>query len=329
MKKQKSIYSILVTVLLCLCLFVGGGFLSMRVAFADGTTPEITVYRIEYLDSDEAHTPLTVSNPETVSVADLPLVLENPTPTQTGYIFGYWGFNKDADLPTTRNDKYELTASDVREHAEGDLVKIYAYWELEEYSLAFSYSGVEYGTVTSATGFAELNNKVTATTNIDLTKPEYQPKCAGHEFLGWYSDPNYENKITRLTGITGDTRLYGKFAKLDYRITFADETLGLDSIAFRSGMDYAYDRNGQKGLLTNIVPKKDGYSFAGWYTTEDCREGTQVGKFYLFTAPVTLYAKWEKQPNAIWLYISGGCCVLITAGFVSWYAISKRKLKLY
>ena len=329
MKKQKSIYSILISALLCLCLFVGGGFLSMRAASADESNPEITEYRIEYLDSDEAHTPLTTENPVSVLVSDLPLVLESPASIQTGYIFSYWGFNKNAPLPTTKNDKYELTATDVRDYADGDVIKIYAYWELEEYSLAFSYSGVEYGTITSATGFAELNNKVTAATDIDLTKAEYRPKCAGHEFLGWYSDSNYQNKITRLSGVTGDTRLYGKFAKLDYRITFADETLGLDSIAFRSGMDYAYDYNGQKGLLTNITPQKDGYTFAGWYTTEDCREGTQVGKFYLFTTPVTLYAKWEKQPNAIWLYASGGCCVVIAAGFVCWYALSKRKLKLY
>lgn len=328
MKIQKSLFVSFGIAIFCLCaaLFAGSFWVIYPAAALDA--PEVGVYVLEYLDSEDGHAVLDTVNPGTVTEAELPLELAEPTSVATGYAFAYWGFNKYAPLPTNSSDKYYLTMEDILDYAYEGKVQIFAYWDLTEYSVSFSYSGVEYGTVTDATGFAEINNTVTAATVIDLTADAYLPKCAGHQFLGWYSDSVYNTPITTLSNVTSDITLYGAFGRLNYTITFADDTLGLEPIPFRANMDYAYDYNGQKGLLTDINPTRPGYVFCGWYTTEECLEGTHVGKFYLFTTPVTLYAKWEKRPSLLWLYISGGACVLIAGGFAWWYFASKKKLTI-
>lgn len=41
-------------------------------------------------------------------------------------------------------------------------------------------------------------------------------------------------------------------------------------------------------------PKRDGYKFAGWYKTPDCR-GVKVKKTAGIFEDITLYAKWEPK----------------------------------
>ncbi len=328
MNKQKYIYCSLMIICFSLCIFAGL-FVASGVAFANDETTEtseITEYNILYLDSDKSHTPLETTNPAKVSVSDLPITIYAPATTKTGYNFAYWGAGKLAPLDDKPDGNFQLTREFVQDYAKGDTLTLYAYWELIEYKISFAYSGYEYGVPSDPDGFTSLGYIVTAETDIDLTKTEYMPKCMGHKFEGWFSDSAYTTAITQLKNVTSDVTLYGKFTRLDYRITFADKTLGFDDIPFKSGIDYAYDYNGHQGLLTNLKPTKDGYIFAGWYSTENCEEGTQVGKFYIFQTPITLYAKWTKAPSPIWLYAICGACVLIVGGFVWWYFANKRKL---
>lgn len=328
MYKQKSVLLGLICALLCsLMVFAGSGFLSTRYAFAEGETAGETVYTIKYLDSTDGATELVTTNPPTVTAENFPLTIVAPT-ASAGYTFAYWGFNKTASLEPDSSGNFILTEEDAQNKAKDGVVTIYAYWQLTEYKVSFEYTGVQYGAVTPAEGFEELNNIINTTMTIDLTQDEYMPKCAGHEFVGWFTDSLYQNTITTLSGVTSNIKLYGKFNQLDYTITFADESLGYDPIPFRANMDYAYDVNGQKGLLTDLNPTREGYTFAGWYTTEDCAEGSHIGKYYIFTTPVTLYAKWEKKPSMLWLYFAGGSCVLIGGGFAWWYFASRRKLTL-
>lgn len=333
MSKQKYFYLSLIIACVSLCCVFWGFFVTNKTVFAeseDGGT-EITQYNITYLDSKAGTSSLVTTNPTIVRVEDFPVVLENPTETTAGYVFGYWGFNISASLPQTSDEKFELTLSDAELYSDASgNITIYAYWDLIEYSLKFEYSGVEYGAPTDPTGF-EDSAKVTAETDIDLTKSEYKAKCLGHQFVGWYSDNTYTTEITRLTNVTKDITLYGKFSKLNYCITFADETLGYDDIPFRSGIDYPYDYTDSlkikhDGLLQGKIPTKDGYSFEGWYTSPDCNNASILSRFQPLTSPVTLYAKWVKKPSPIWLYASLGACGLIAGGFVWWYFTSKRKL---
>ncbi len=328
MYKQKSVLIGFICALLCsFFVFSGSAFLNMRSAFAEGETAGDIMYTIQYLDSSEGHPALTTANPATVAASALPLTLQAPS-AAAGYTFAYWGFSKTSILDVDSSGNFVLTATDAQDMAVAGIITLYAFWQLTEYTVSFAYTGVEYGAVTPAAGFTALNNTVTAATNIDLTADEFIPRCAGHEFVGWYQDPLYQTLITTLSGVTSNINLYGKFAMLNYTITFADESLGYDPIPFRANIDYAYDNYGQKGLLTDLNPTRPGYTFAGWYTTPDCAEGSHVGKYYIFTTPVTLYAKWEKNPSMLWLYFAGGSCLLIGGGFAWWYFANKRKLTL-
>ncbi len=44
--------------------------------------------------------------------------------------------------------------------------------------------------------------------------------------------------------------------------------------------------------VSMYVPFKDGYTFAGWYTTPACTDGTEVVVGQALTSDITLYAKW-------------------------------------
>lgn len=320
-KKSTLFMLICMSVLLCTSFL---GFFDTREVRAEVPPTE---YTIQYLDTDDAHTPIITDNPASVLTADLPLVLNSPDETRAGYTFAGWGVNSGLLLPQNDNDQFMLTEDYLADYAVGSEIIIYANWELIEYILTIRYSGVEYGQVRDAAGFVEKNNKITVADEIDLTLTKFRPTCAGHEFLGWYTDPGFEHAITSITNITEPLNLYGKFNKIDLYITFADESLGLERIAFRSGIDRAYDYNGVEGLLTDLQPSKDGFTFDGWYTNEECTAEHKVGAFYIFTSPVILYAKWTPKPSPVWWYVFGGVAFLTIVGFGIWMLMSK-KLKL-
>lgn len=329
---QKCIYFSLILILVGLLWCCAGFFVVSGSVFADDEpteTPTVTTYTIQYLDNN---TPLL--EPDT-NVFVFPHELKTITETKEGYTFNGWYFTNTEGgyLVPDEQEKFWLTEAQAQKYAvvvDGvNEVKIFASWKLDEFTLTYIYTGIEYGSAVSATGFENLNNKVTVSTTLDLSKSEYQPRCAGHQFVGWFSDSECTKELKTLENVTSNMTLYGKFKELDYRVSF-DESLKIESIRFRSGIDYAYDYTDSigvkhEGKLTGIIPVKEGYTFSGWYTTADCKEGTRVGKFYIFSTPVTLYAKWTKTPSPIWLYASLGACVLIAGGFAWWYFANKRK----
>lgn len=123
-------------------------------------------------------------------------------------------------------------------------------------------------------------------------------------------------------------RCMANFASLEMLITFDDASLGFDPIEFRAGMDRAYDYNGTKGLLTDVVPTKPGYKFDGWYTSPEFSANTKVGTHTFFTAPVTLYAKWVALPSPVWWYVFAGLGGLTVIGCLVWYLVFFKKLKM-
>ena len=315
---KKSIFATtLLVVLALLCVSFAGFFCTGRASAV------VDEYTIRYLDSDDAHTPITTTNPTTVSLSELPLVIENATTDKLGYKFGFWGFNKNYSLDINKDNKFILTEADL-DNAQDGVITLYAYWILTEYEVNVSYVGVEYGQVRDAQAFDENNYTITAADDFDLTSQQFLPTCSGHQFVGWYSDAACLTPVTRLNEITADVNLWGKFSKQQLFITFADQTLGLDPIEFRANMDRAYDYRGVEGLLSDITPQKEGFRFDGWYTNEACDDAHKVGQFYIFTAPVTLYAKWVPNPSPVWWFVFGGGILLATAGFLWWFFANKK-----
>ncbi len=336
MVKKKFILSIFVGIfsvfLWYVCAFFCVSNVGLYAVEGEGTGSEagteISEYNILYLDSDVEHTPLDTPNPIKITRADLPLVIYAPTNTKAGYEFSYWGFNREYPLDTDAADRFILTTDDLA-NANGDTITLYAYWNVMQYSISVSYGGVTYGQVYDVTGFKNVDYKITVNDNFDLTSKDFIPRCSGHEFLGWYTDSTCSTEVTRLSGITSDVSIFGLFQKVDLYIMFADESLGLDPITFRAGIDRAYDYNGQEGLLTDIVPVREGYIFDGWYTDEDFDATHKVGAFYIFSSSenVVLYAKWIAKPSPVWWYLFGGLGGVTIIGFLIWW-LQIRKTRL-
>ncbi len=329
MIQQKSKFLFFIMALLFASAIFCGGFLVCDTISALDESGE-TVYTIEYRDSLNDYAILDTENPTSVNKNNLPLELVNPVPSGEGRDFDYWGFieGESGVLDKNASGKFILTKDMAERYSNDGKITIYAYWELKEYNLSFEYVGRSYGNIFPGRGFSNL--VLTVETNINLTNTEYVPRCLGHKFLGWYSEIECVNQLTELKNIVSDIKIFGKFEKEDCYITFADESFGFAPIPFRAGLDYAYGSDDNKGLLESddLIPKKQGYIFEGWYTTEDCKEGTKVGRYTQLLESVTLYAKWKKAPSPAWLYGSLGAFAGIIAGFACWYCVNKRNLKL-
>ena len=190
--------------------------------------------------------------------ADTAVDLTKYVPTREGYTFAGW--YSDSKL-TTAVTSLKLTAD----------ATVYAKWTPAQYTLTFETNG----------GSKITPFPVTADTAVDLTK--YVPTREGYTFAGWYSDSKLTSAVTSLK-LTADATVYAKWLPAQYTLTF--ETNGGSKInALSVGAGTTVD-------LTQYVPVRAGYDFAGWYA--DRKLTTQV-TFLKPTADTTVYAKWEKE----------------------------------
>ncbi len=114
------------------------------------------------------------------------------------------------------------------------------------------------------------------------------PTKDGHDFLGWYTDATCETLYDFNTPVTGELTLYAGFEERLENKTFTI-TFNLNG----GEMSSEEETTVKGGMPVNepSTPSKDGYTFGGWYTDEDCNNK------YDFSTPVVedldLYAKWN------------------------------------
>ena len=190
--------------------------------------------------------------------ADTTVDLTQYVPVKEGYTFAGW--YSDSKL-TSAVTSLKLTAD----------ATVYAKWLPAQYTLTFETNG----------GSKITPLPVAADITVDLTK--YVPTKEGYAFAGWYADRNLTTQVTALK-LAADTTVYAKWLPAQYTLTF--ETNGGSKInALSVGAGTTVD-------LTQYVPVRAGYDFAGWYA--DRKLTTQV-IFLKPTADTTVYAKWEKE----------------------------------
>ncbi len=85
----------------------------------------------------------------------------------------------------------------------GEVVNLYAVWEVNKYTVTFVYNG--------ATGENSIATKQVTYGNFYSDLP--QPVKSGSAFAGWYLDPQFTTKITETTEVTthADHNLYAKW----------------------------------------------------------------------------------------------------------------------
>ncbi|MCO7175459.1 InlB B-repeat-containing protein [Sporolactobacillus kofuensis] len=194
-------------------------------------------------------------------------------PTRTGYTFAGW--YSDTEL----NSPYDFTTP-----VTGN-VKLYAKWDKNSYTVTYDSNGG------SAIGDQHIDYEDQASQPADPTR-------TGYTFAGWYSDTEFNSPYDFTTPVTGNVKLYAKWDKNSYDVTF-------DSNGGSAIGDQHIDYEDQASQPAD--PTRTGYTFAGWYSD------TEFNSPYDFDTPVTghatLYAKWNKNHYIVAFDSNGGSAI--------------------
>ena len=207
--------------------------------------------------------------------------------TKIGFTFKGW---KDED----DNFALEITTADY-----GDKT-FTAQWEQANYGITYNANG---GTINeSYEATYNYGNEITLPT--DVTKD-------GCEFLGWYDNSNFTGEAVEAISATeyGDKTFYAKWLANSY-----DVILVTNEGTINSGNIEGYTYG-----VTAILPSdvtKDGYTFTGWYSDEDCVGDVVSIISSTDTGNKTFYAGWSNTAYSVTLHTNDG---IISSGNVTAY----------
>ena len=122
----------------------------------------------------------------------------------------------------------------------------------------------------------------------------------GFDFLGWYTESLYDNKIETITkGSKGDITLYAKYEIINYSIVYE-----LDGGTNSELNPTTYTVKDEVALNN---PTKENFHFSGWYTTSTFEENSKLEKINVgTTGNLTLYAKFSADGYSISYELDGG-----------------------
>lgn len=187
----------------------------------------------------------------------------NIRPTRRGYTFTGWN---------EKNRDYKTLGDWSRIHYNMTAV---ANWRINKYSISYNYNG--------GTKIGEKDNpsSYTIASSIVLATPGR----TGYKFEGWYTDKNYKNRITRISGRTGNLKLYAKWSAQKYQVVFNAN----GGSRVNGSLKVSY--NSVFGQLPSS--KRKDYTFEGWFTKT--KGGTKVTPKtkVTITRNITLYAQWK------------------------------------
>ncbi len=209
----------------------------------------------------------------------------------------------DQDGGTRHEPNYKTKVCDAEVDAEGNQILTFTVvFPALRPVVTFDTSGGDLPDGTSKTAVTDADGKLST-----LPVPTYD----GYVFDGWYicTKDGTETKVDASTVFSADTTVTAKWTREEdtarYRmvlyVTHEDDD---DSV-----LDIAMARFEDSGVDTISIykpadPVREGYDFGGWYTDEDCTDGKAFfnsmgkGTVQYSEDPLTLYAKWTKQPIA-------------------------------
>ena len=198
-------------------------------------------------------------------------------PVKDGYTFLGW-YAKGSE-----------TAYDFAAALTGDLT-LTAKWEAIEYTISYVLNG--------GTNGANPATYTVETETIVLNAPNRM----GYTFAGWFDADENGNRIEQIAkGKTGNITLYARWTANSYTVVFnangGDNAMG--------GLTLTYDVAEQ---LTECTLIRNGYTFAGWATSENgavayLDGATVINLASKDGAEVTLYAVWT--PNTYTVTFDG------------------------
>ncbi len=155
---------------------------------------------------------------------------------------------------------------------------------------AFSVDGTTQGTTGGSFVLPEVNNTVVQDIVEKTLAEKAIPMKVGYLFVKW--EPTEDvSKLSPYEALTVEYEAV--FKAIDYKVTFAVE--GVDAAEVPAVQTVAFDTLVQKPEGVN----KPGYTLVGWYTEPEFVNAWDFDKDTVPAHDVTLYAKWEKNPDPI------------------------------
>ena len=276
-----------------------------NMAFADATTYKITYTEVDGVDS------ITRYNGSTESVVD------EITPTtytaETGKVYLY-NLTKQGYTFEGWFEGNTLNKINTKEEAPSGVFYYYINSSMQEDITVFpEFSATPYDIVYhNVEGLTEKNpNPATYTTDKGLTLEKVTK--LGYDFLGWYTDENFTQKITKIdVGQMGEVNLYAKFQIQTCIITFKYGDYEDISLQYN-------DKITQEMLPT---PVRNGYTFEGWYTTAGYVNKVQAGD--TVKKSISLYAKWSKIENPLWKWFTFGGMGVVVVFTCAWFIVFNK-----
>ena len=158
------------------------------------------------------------------------------------------------------------------------------------YSIAFDSNG----------GIGDAIEPISMKYNSSKKLPANTFTFAGQTFAGWAltsnaTEPTYKDEasVKNLTDVNGATvTLYAVWTPNQYALDFKAYPAGLSTNIRNATVTYgkAY------GALPE-VSEREGYTFIGWYTDPENGEKITAETVFIGSEAVTLYARWEKDPE--------------------------------
>ncbi|MCR0248129.1 MAG: InlB B-repeat-containing protein [Clostridium sp.] len=236
----------------------------------------INQYTATFKSSDDPTDDKTITKDYDAELGELPVV------TKTGYDFKGWYTAQTGGTKITMTTKMPA-----------DGATYYAQWTAHEYK-------IEYDLNDEGTGKAKNDpaNKAKYTIE-DETLTLKAPSWSAHVFTGWtydgMSDPSVpEMEVSISKGTTGDLKFTANWRKSAHTVTF--DSKGGSEVEAQGAED-----NGLVPEPSN--PTKVGYTFVGWYTTDDAKWNFATDTV---TGDLTLYAKWKVNAYTATFDVNGG-----------------------
>ncbi|MBO6145332.1 MAG: InlB B-repeat-containing protein [Bacilli bacterium] len=125
-----------------------------------------------------------------------------------------------------------------------------------------------------------------------------EPTKEGCVFEGWYTNEDYQLRVTSDTKVTGNVTYYAKWSVNNYIVTY-DSNGG-------TSVEPVVKHQGET-LGTLPEPTKEGFNLEGWYT--EATGGTKVTSETVVTESVIYYAHWGTDAYTISFNSMGGTSV--------------------